>query len=250
MELLTILQLLGVVSLAAYIQTVTGFAFGLTLMGGSVLLGIAPVPVVAILISILSLLNCIMALYRNVGNLDRQIIVLCAMSSVITLFAGVWLLNHLSGAYVGALQLILGGAIIVSSLMLVIRPKPQAGRSGPSTFLFAGMVSGLLGGLFSTSGPPLVFHFYRQPLARAVIRDSLLLIFSIHSVQRIALVAWQGALTADILLIALTALPVVLVVTWLARRFPPQLSDLTLRRFAFVLLMGSGVSLCLTAVLA
>ncbi len=247
MDLVTTLQLLGVVALAAYIQTVTGFAFGLTLMGGAVLLEIAPVPVVAILISILSLFNCVMALYRNVGNLDRQIIVLCSVSSVVTLFVGVWALDRLITGYVGTLQLILGGAIIVSSLMLVIRPKLKPVRSGPLSFLAAGTVSGLLGGMFSTSGPPLVFHFYRQPLARTVIRDTLLLIFSIHSVQRIAIVSWQGALTVDILAIALTALPVVLAVTWLARRFPPQLSDRTLRRVAFALLMVSGFSLCLTA---
>lgn len=250
MGLTETLMLLGVVALATYAQTITGFAFGLILMGSAVLLNLAPVAMVAILISILSLFNCFVALYRNYGNLDRQMVVLCSVSGFCTLILGVWALNVLSEHYVHWLQIMLGVAIILSSLMLIFRPSPQTVRSGPGSFLFFGGLSGFMGGMFSTSGPPLVFHFYRQPVAQRVIRDSLLLIFSINSVQRIAVVAWLGDLTPDILLIALTAIPVVLGFTWLGRRFPPPVSDHALRRVAFVLLLLSGLSLCLSALLS
>ena len=32
---------------------------------------------------------------------------------------------------------------------------------------------GLLGGLFSAGGPPLVYHFYRQPMAMEALRATL-----------------------------------------------------------------------------
>ena len=28
-----------------------------------------------------------------------------------------------------------------------------------------------MGGMFSTAGPPLVYHFYRQPMSLVVVRD-------------------------------------------------------------------------------
>ncbi|WP_447530155.1 TSUP family transporter [Vreelandella sp. TE19] len=244
------LLLLGWVALATYAQTITGFAFGLILMAGVVLSGLAPVSMVAILISILSLFNCALALYRNMSNLDWEIIVLCSLSGFATLIVGVWALEFLSGSYVHWLQLILGLAIILSSLMLVLNPVPKNARSGRLSFLFFGGLSGFMGGMFSTSGPPLVFHFYRQPLTLAVIRDCLLLIFAINSLQRLIIVGMSGQLTLNILVLAATAIPVVMLFTWLGRRYPPPLGERSLRRVAFLLLFASGLSLCASSLLA
>jgi uncharacterized protein len=243
------LLLLSWVALATYAQTVTGFAFGLILMAGVVLTGLAPVALVAILISILSLFNCTLALYRNLGNLDKEIVLLCSVSGFATLVLGVWVLEVLSAHHVHWLQVILGVAIILSSLMLVVHPLPKRVRSGRASFLFFGGLSGFMGGMFSTSGPPLVFHFYRQPLGLAVVRDCLLLIFAINSLQRLVVVGIQGRLDLQILGLAATAIPVVMVFTWLGRRFPPPLSERNLRRVAFLLLFASGLSLCLSALL-
>lgn len=49
-----------------------------------------------------------------------------------------------------------------------------------------------MGGLFSTAGPPLVYHLYRQPLPVAVIRETLVAVFGINAVLRLALVAGSG----------------------------------------------------------
>ncbi|MES3675577.1 sulfite exporter TauE/SafE family protein [Halomonas elongata] len=242
------LPLLLVVALATYAQTITGFAFGLIFMAGGVLLDIVPVTLGAILISILSLFNCAVALYGKRATLDRRIVLISAAIGLITVFLGVWALNVLSGDYVGWLQVILGGAIIVSSLMLVCHPKPRRHRSPDWSFALFGGLSGFMGGMFSTSGPPMVFHLYRQPLVPAVIRDCLLMIFAINSLQRLAIVTFQGDLDNEVLLLAVASIPVVLLFTWLGRRYPPPLSAASLRRVAFILLMGSGVSLCLSGI--
>ncbi|WP_016854688.1 sulfite exporter TauE/SafE family protein [Halomonas smyrnensis] len=248
MGLLEHLPLLLVVALATYAQTITGFAFGLIFMAGVVLFGIAPVALGAILISILSLFNCAVALYGKRATLDRRVVLISAASGMVTVFLGVWALDVLSGDYVGWLQVILGAAIIVSSLMLVRHPRPRRELSSNWSFALFGGLSGFMGGMFSTSGPPMVFQLYRQPLAPAVIRDCLLLIFAINSLQRLVIVAFQGALDIEVMGIAVAAVPVVLLFTWLGRRYPPPLSARNLRRLAFVLLMGSGISLCLSGV--
>lgn len=244
------LMLLGWVAVATYAQTITGFAFGLLMMGGVVLTGLIPISLVAILISILSFFNAVMALYRKMGNIDREIVLLCSLSGVFTLVAGVWVLDVLSGHYVHWLQLILGVAILISSLTLVLRPLPSRYRASRASFLFFGALSGLMGGMFASSGPPLVFHFYRQPLGLKVIRDSLLLIFAINGFLRLVLVGGQGKLDMQIFWLAAMSMPVVMLFTFLGRRYPPRLSGSNLRRVAFVLLFLSGVSLCVSALVS
>ncbi|WP_233440321.1 sulfite exporter TauE/SafE family protein [Modicisalibacter coralii] len=240
------LALLLVVALATYAQTITGFAFGLIFMAGVVLFGIAPVTLGAILISVLSLFNCVVALYGKRATLDRRVVLISALSGMVTVFLGVWALESLSGDYVGWLEVILGGSIITSSLMLVYHPKPRRHRSPDWSFALFGGLSGFMGGMFSTSGPPMVFQLYRQPLAPAVIRDCLLMVFAINSLQRLTIVAFQGALDLQVLGVAMAAIPVVVFFTWLGRRYPPPLSARSLRRLAFILLLGSGVSLCIS----
>lgn len=249
MGLADTIMLLGLVALATYTQTITGFAFGLILMGGAVLLDLAPVAIVAILISLLSLFNCSIALYKNVGELDRKIVLYCALPGLVTMALGLWALELLSAHYMHSLQLLLGLSILLSSLLLVVHPTPREKGSGKVSFFLVGGLSGLMGGLFSTSAPPLVFHFYRQPLAQRAIRDSLLSIFLLHSLQRTAIVAYQGRIDLSILIISASAIPTVFLFTWVARRFPPPISNLNIRRVAFVLLVLSGVSLCVTAML-
>ncbi len=241
------LLLLGIVAFASYAQAVTGFAFGLILMGSAILLNLAPVATVAILISLLSLCNCAVALYRNCGNLDRQLILPSLLASTVCLLLGYWILSALSARGAYWLQVLLGLAIVLSSLLLIFRPHPKPQRSGTLSFLFFGGLAGLMSGLFSTSGPPLVYQFYRQPVAQKAIRDSLLLIFALTSIQRLAVVTVAGELTGELLLLATSALPAVLVLTWVGRQWPPRVSDHTLRRTAFSLLLVAGVSLMLTA---
>jgi hypothetical protein len=163
--------------------------------------------------------------------------------------AGYGVLTLLAASSLSALRLILGFAIIVSSLQLIRRPSPLARQSGGPAFLFFGALGGLMGGLFSTAGPPLVFQFYRQPLPHRVVRETLVAIFALNSVFRLGLVAANGDWRHHALSWALAGLPAVLVSTYLARRWPPALSARTLRFAAFVLLLLSGVSLIAPVIL-
>lgn len=50
---------------AAYMQTLTGFAFGLLLMGAVALTGLIPLPAAAIIVSLLTLANALMVLVKG-----------------------------------------------------------------------------------------------------------------------------------------------------------------------------------------
>lgn len=227
---------------AAYVQTLTGFAFGLLLMGALALTGLIPLPEAAIVVSLLTLANAAVVLARGWRDIAARPFLLSLAGGLPMIVVGYGLLTLLASS-VSMLRLILGFAIIVSSLQLIRRPSPLVQLSGGPAFVFFGALGGLMGGLFSTAGPPLVFQFYRQPLPHRMVRETLVAIFSLNSLFRLGLVAVHGDWGNHALLWTAAGLPAVLVSTYLARRWPPALSAHALRFAAFVLLVLSGVSL-------
>jgi uncharacterized membrane protein YfcA len=244
-ELIGFLLLAGA---AAYAQTLTGFAFGLITMGGVGLTGLLSLPDAAMIVSVLTLVNATQMLLKGWRDVAWREFAFVMAASIPMLFVGYWLLEWLAGTRADLLRLVLGFVIIVSSLQLARKPEPLAKQSGEGSFLFFGSLAGLMGGMFSTAGPPLVYHFYRQPMPLATIRETLVTVFALNAVFRIALVVIAGDLPSGSNLTGLLAIPAVMGATFAARRWPPPVSSAMMRRIVFILLFLSGVSLGAPAV--
>jgi uncharacterized protein len=247
MDAASLAGLLLLAGVAAYIQTLTGFAFGLVMMGGIGLTGLMSLPDAAVVVSILTLVNATQVLVRGWRDVAWRELLLALMAGLPTLLAGYWLLEYLAETSIGWLQLILGLVIVASSIQLSFKPHPRATVSPGASFLGFGAVSGLMGGLFSTSVPPLVYHLYRQPWPHAKVRETLVCVFAIYAVVRFISVAASGNLPAPRVWWSLCAIPLVMALTFAAKRWPPPVSPLFLRRTAFILLLLSGLSLAVPA---
>ena len=79
------------------------------------------------------------------------------------------------------------------------------------------------------------------------IRYALILIFTVSSITRTLFCAYQGQLDADLWMQAAFAVPVVALMTMVARQYPPPLSGVTTRRIAYAILVVIGASLILQA---
>jgi uncharacterized protein len=245
-ELIGFLVLTGA---AAYAQTLTGFAFGLITMGGVGLTGLLSLPDAAMIVSVLTLVNATQMLLKGWRDVAWREFGFVMAASIPLLFVGYWLLEWLAGTQADVLRLILGCVIIVSSLQLARKPEPLAKPSKDGSFLVFGAIAGLMGGMFSTAGPPLVYHFYRQPMPLVTERETLVTVFALNAVFRIGLVALSGNLPSGSTLTGLLAIPGVMGATYAARRWPPPVSPVTMRRVVFILLFLSGVSLGAPAVI-
>jgi uncharacterized protein len=235
---------------AAYVQTLTGFAFGLLLMGAIALTGLVPLPEAAVIVSLLTLANALMVLGKGWRDVTAGPFALSLSGAIPLILIGYVLLNLLASSSLAALRLILGLVIIISSLQLIFRPGTREVLSPKPSFVFFGALGGIMGGLFSTAGPPLVYHFYRQPLPHSTIRETLVAVFAINAMFRLVLVTASGEWPPHAMTWALAGLPGVLIATYAARRWPPRLSPAALRRLAFVLLLMSGLSLVLPVLAA
>lgn len=112
-----------------------------------------------------------------------------------------------------------------------------------------GGLSGFLGGLLAAAGPPLIYHYYRQPLELIRIRNTLILLFAVTSGVRTLFVLGQGQMSVDILMLFVWAFPVVALATWFGRRWPPPVTPRAMRRLVFSVLMLIGTSLIVAGLL-
>lgn len=235
------------VALGGYVQSVAGFAMGMILIAGSSALHLYPLPVTAAVVSLVSLLNIALSLRGHLHRVHRPGLLWVLVGQVPLIAVGVWLLNWLDASEERLLRMLLGTFILAGCGASMVRPKPQKEVSGAPAFLVAGMGGGLLGGMFSASGPVLAWFVYRQPLSVAEIRATLLSCFAVSTLGRSLVVGVGGGLTAQVWTLAALSVPAVLLSAWLGRRFAPPVSEQTLRRGAFALLLAMGGWILLAA---
>jgi hypothetical protein len=238
---------LACVALATYAQTTTGFAFSLILLGLAGVLSLSSLPEMTNVVNMLALVNAFVALRGIRANLNFGLIKGAFYSSTIGVVIGVAALHWISGDAIVWLSGLLGLTILLCAMLLIIRKRQLSEVSPPSTFVSYGLLAGLMGGLFSSAGPPMVYHMYRQPLSLAVIRDSLLIFFAANAALRIVLVGATGGLTMSSVWLAVEALPVVAGLTWLVRRYASLESLKTVKLFVFFLLLVAGLGLVVPA---
>lgn len=242
------LAFMMVIAAAGYFQTVTGFGFAMIILGAMTGLGYLSIPTTAAIVNLLALVNCATALPGRASHLDGRLLRWIAAGMLPAIPLGLLLLSFLSATASSALQMGLGALVVYGGISVVWRTSSKTGASPGWTFLLAGAGAGLCGGLFGVSGPPLIYQMYRQPIELISIRNMLIVLFSVTSLVRLIILGLSGQLDTTILSLAAMALPVVVVVTYFGRRFPPPLSPGVMRGVVCAMLIGIGCQLMAAAV--
>jgi uncharacterized membrane protein YfcA len=247
-DFLLLVELGFIFALGTYVQTATGFGLGMIIMGAVTIFGLLPIAFTSVVISLMTLSNGVFAIKGNSKALNLKLVAYTCAGLVPGIALGLFILNYMSAQMNNTLQLLLGVAIMLGASTTLLKPEPSKQVSRNWSFALAGKLAGLLAGLFSVAGPPLVYQFYRQPLDNKTIRLCLILIFLISSVIRTSMVGLQGGLEFSMFSFALCTVPIVYVATWLGKNCPPPLSALNMRRFAISLLLILGASLIVKSI--
>jgi hypothetical protein len=239
----THLLFLAFVALAVYAQNLTGFAMVLILLGLVGATDLVPLPDVVNAVMVMVLVNVATFLFRRWPVQLERSLWPAVGSSIPCAIAGTFLMSWFAGAAYEALRLLLGLCVITCALLLWRAAKPLKTVSPPGAFVLAGAISGLLGGMFSASGPPLVYLMYRQPLTHARIQESLIIFFGVGSLLRLAVVVLAGKFSMHAFGLAAEAAPVVFIVTALAAGRPPPLPPRLLKVIVCLLLVVTGAGM-------
>lgn len=233
------------VVLAAWIQNLTGFAFGLVLLGGNALLTNLAVVDVAGAVTLLTLWQGWLFLrHHRVPGVMRSLRPAVA-ASLLGVGVGVLLLLWMSRHAVDLLQLLLGVIVVAASIMLWGQNAQRKVPAGPGALAFFGLTSGVMGGLFSAAGPPLVWLMYRQPLSIAQVRSALTTMFMINQGARLLLLFIMMAFSWKSAVLSMIALPVIWLVARLHRRWSAHWPADRVRPAVAALLMLSGLSMAI-----
>ncbi|HKJ07545.1 MAG TPA: sulfite exporter TauE/SafE family protein [Gammaproteobacteria bacterium] len=233
---------LVIVTVASFVQALTGFALGLIVMGGVTALALTPVSFTAAVISLFGLANGLWVLRTHHPHIHRPVTAQLAGGMVPGVVLGLYLLHHIEGSAPVLLRHGLGAFVVVAGLALMARPHPFAKQSPPWWGVFAGFAGGVFAGLFSAP-VPFVLYLYRQPLPVATIRATLLVVFVMATGWRIIWLTLQGGMTGQMVLLGALALPAIALSAHLALRVSHRIEPLTMRRLAFALLIALGLTL-------
>ena len=234
-------------SAATLLQTLSGFGFGLLVVASFTLLDVLPLTATTFLVSLLGLVNSTTVVVKNRNAVKIPELKLMLYTGIPLMLLGFVLLEYMSAHLTQFLNFILGISILLCCALMLVKRKRTDRPSRPRSFLIAGGVSGLLGGLFSTSGPPLVFQCYKQAWSIEAIRSTLLAVFTIGGIVRVGIALFGTLPDLDIMFLIAAAIPLVLLVTHFSRRLTPYVDAKWIRIIAITLLGVSGVSLVVTS---
>ena len=231
------------VVVASCTQAITGFAIALVLLGLTGLFRLAPLPEAANVATVLSLASAAIALRSARRLVDWRALRATVTGTVVGVPVGVTLLAWLTSNVVMALRLLLGLVVIACAIVVLVRSTPLAQRSPPASFGAIGLLSGVLGGLFSASGPPLVYQFYRQPMDVDAVRDTLIAVLASGAALRLAMVVGSGQFSLRSLGLSALSVPLAMAITWRLRRHPPPWPREVVLKIVCALLVVTGIGL-------
>ena len=243
MLLETLLPMFALLGLATLLQTLSGFGFGLMVVSSFTLFNILPLTATTFVVCFLSLFNSVSLVARNIDHINKRAFTLLLVSGIPFMAVGYALLEYLSAGMTTWLNLLLGVAILSCCGLLLVKRKQATPSERAYGFSIAGALGGLLGGLFSTFGPPVVFQCYRQAWSINEIRFTLLAVFSVTSLIRLAIVPLGTLPSSEVVISALCAVPVILVFTRIGRLLAVRVPAAAVRLLALTMLAMSGVTL-------
>lgn len=241
---------LAFVAVAVYAQALTGFALALILLGLVGATNLLPLTDAVNASTLTGFCTAWMFLYRRGSLHVERVLVPTLIASVAGVVAGALLVGWLATTAYQVLRLVLGISIVACALSLWRAAQLLPSMSSRSAFAVTGGLAGLMGGMFSAGGPPLVYLLYRQPKPLGWAREQLMVFFAFSTTLRLLVVVPSGQISLFDLQLAAEALPVVFLMTWLAVRHPRPLSPRLFKGLICALLVATGVSMGVGALLA
>lgn len=248
MSLLQYAAIIFISLLAAFCQNLTGFAFGLIFVGLTGAFQIISIADAANIACILSIANNVVYLSKSPRISAGPLLKPMLISSMIGLVIGFASLYWFTENGINALRLILGVSIVGSAIALFMINTNTRKPSGKFSTWTAGIFTGLLGGLFATPGPPLVYHLYSQPIDTNLVRQYLFIIFGVTSAARLVIALAAGELTMNAIILSAIAFPAITIGTILQLKYPINLSRRVAQLLVTALLLATGFGLTYSAV--
>ena len=226
----------------SYLQSVTGFGFGIIAMIFLPrLLLYTEANVLASILSTLTSALVVISMYRKINW--RNLFFPLLGSTVANYLA----ISFVKSAKNETLILILGVALFLLSIYfffyserIKIRPTWYAG-------LFAGMISGVMSGLFSISGPPMVIYYMQSEKQAERYLATISSYFVLSGMITVSMKALSGFVTANVLIGVGLGVVGMIVGAYLGRLTRGKMNPQLIRKVIYGVMACSGIINVVTA---
>lgn len=156
---------------------------------------------------------------------------------------GVWFLSSVDDLLA---RRVMGVLVIAFALWSLLRRKRRlGGRLGPAQAAGVGAASGLMGGAFTMSGPPLIAYIYSRDMDRDALKATIQVCFVFATLLRLVIVASAGHISRSILVTAVLVLPAILLGGLIGMLLARKVGTEPFRRLVWVLFAALGALLCI-----
>lgn len=232
----TTLEVIFALSLAGFIQGLTGFGFGMAAVAVlSLVLELKDAQVVVALLNVVVCIVAFAATRRHFRWRDGRWLILGALAGVPVGFFG--LVRLPSSVLLRSLGLLL----CVFSAWELWRGERPLFRIPPAAGLPVGFLSGSIGGALNVGGPPAVAYVYAQSWTKEQTVSILQALFGLCAVLRMGLVLNSELVRPELVRVSALAVAPLLLATWLGSALLKRLPQQKLKRAIYTCLLALGI---------
>lgn len=220
---------------SALLQGLSGFGFSI-LAVPLITLFIAPKTAVPILMLYSIIINLVV-LYSARKEIDLKKIWLLLLAGIIGLPFGARLLVSLDG---NILKIGIGILILIFGTLLLLGYRKEL-KHEKIAMIPIGIISGLLSGSISISGPPIIIFLANKQLGKHSFRGNLALYFFLLNIFTIPVFWLNGLFTKEVISHSVTFLPGLLVGVIAGNLLSHKVQEQHFKKFTLILLLIMGV---------
>ncbi|MBN2381751.1 sulfite exporter TauE/SafE family protein [bacterium] len=225
--------------LSEIVYVAFGFGAGLLCIGLLALV-VSNIQDVVVILLLVNLPVELVVVWRSKQNLRWQGLLRILVGLGLGIVLGTWLLSF--GTPILLLGL-LGIVLLVIGISFLVAPKLKPRSVSLWWEPIIGMLSGILAGMFSTGGPPLIYYYQSIGSKKSIFRGNLMAIFLVMSLIRVPLYSVVGLISLPRLSASFAIMPAVLLGAIIGNKIHLEIGEILFRRLVGIILAIIGLIL-------
>jgi uncharacterized membrane protein YfcA len=185
-------------------------------------------------------------LFKTYKHIQWRIMIIPLAFSFIGRIFGQLAVNHLDSRY---LQIVLGVMVTMTAIYQLFWREIFTIKNNFGTASAFGLTSGLMSGLASTGGPPLVIYLLNLKLEKYAYMATIQMLFLCGALFSVGLTSASGLIDQSVLLYALVAIASILAGSFIGLKLFDKLNRLKLVKLVNIFLVITGLSLIIKSLI-
>ncbi len=244
MEIYQLILIAAIAMCGSFIQSVTGFGFGIFAM--MFLPQLLMFTEANMLSSILGALTSIFVLLTMLKHVDWKNIIFPLAGSFVGTFVAVTFIKSQTNS---TLTLLLGIVLFSLSIYFLFFSNRIHIKITWYTGIIAGLLSGIMGGMFAMSGPPAVIYYMQSEKDSKSYLATLSAYFVISNIYSIAVKAFSGFVTVNVLTGLITGVIGMAIGTVIGKTIFKRMNAQMLKKAVYGFMAVSGIANIITSLI-